>query len=58
VEIPLDHRSLAPADLGAWRRRVRGEMCRALDGGLTGTGVALDRGARRAWVLFQPPAAA
>jgi predicted GNAT superfamily acetyltransferase len=58
VEIPLDHRALGMGDLGAWRRRVRGEMCRALDAGLTGTAVALDRGARRAWVLFQPVPAA
>jgi predicted GNAT superfamily acetyltransferase len=53
VEIPFDHRRLAAAELAGWRRSVRAAMCRALDRGLFGTGVAFDRGARRSWVLFQ-----
>jgi predicted GNAT superfamily acetyltransferase len=52
VEVPFDHRALGRADLSAWRARVRRSMRRALDRGAVGTGVAIDRAARRAWVLF------
>jgi predicted GNAT superfamily acetyltransferase len=48
VEIPFEH----GADLRRWRPRVREEMTRVLDSGAVGTGVAVDRAARRAWVVF------
>ena len=52
VEIPFDRRALDDGELRRWRLRVRGEMTRVLDSGAAGTGVAIDRAARRAWVLF------
>lgn len=52
VEVPFDHRRLAAAELADWRMRVRRGMSRALGRGHVGTGVALDRASRRAWVLF------
>ena len=52
MEVPFDHRALSPADLAAWRLRVRASMARVLDRGAIGTGVAIDRATRRAWVLF------
>jgi GNAT superfamily N-acetyltransferase len=57
VEVPFDHRALAAPELLDWRVRVRRAMTRALDRGAVGTGVALDRAARRAWILFSEPAA-
>jgi len=56
VEIPFDHRALDGQQLLDWRLRVRRSMSHALERGGLGTGVALDRGARRAWVLFSQPA--
>jgi predicted GNAT superfamily acetyltransferase len=56
VEIPFDLRTLNGPELLDWRLRVRRSMSRALERGAVGTGVALDRGARRAWVLFSQPA--
>lgn len=52
VEVPFDHRRLDEGELGDWRMRVRRSMSRALEHGSVGTGVALDRASRRAWVLF------
>ena len=52
VEVPFDHRRLADGELAEWRARVRRGMSRALERGNVGTGVALDRASRRAWVLF------
>ena len=52
VEVPFDHRQLAGGELGDWRMRVRRAMSRSLERGNVGTGVALDRASRRAWVLF------
>ena len=52
VEIPFDHRALEGAALARWRLGVRAEMRRAVAAGGVGTGVAIDRDARRAWVLF------
>ena len=52
VEVPFDHRRLGAGELGDWRMRVRRAMSRALERGNVGTGVALDRAAGRAWVLF------
>jgi predicted GNAT superfamily acetyltransferase len=52
VEVPFDHRALDPNELADWRMRVRRRMSRTLERGNLGTGVALDRAARRAWVLF------
>jgi predicted GNAT superfamily acetyltransferase len=52
VEVPFDHRALPDDELGGWRMRVRRAMQRALERGNVGTGVALDRAAGRAWVLF------
>jgi predicted GNAT superfamily acetyltransferase len=52
IEVPFDHRALTAAGFDDWRMRVRRAMSRALDHGQIGTGVALDRDARRAWVLF------
>src|SRR5215218_1932160 len=49
VEVPFDHRALRGGELAAWRTRVRAAMARALDRGTVGTGVAMDRAARRAW---------
>ena len=46
---------LAAGELGDWRLRVRRAMSRALERGNIGTGVALDRASRRAWVLFSEP---
>jgi GNAT superfamily N-acetyltransferase len=57
VEIPFDHTSLSDAERLEWRLRVRRAMCRALDSGAVGTGVAVDRAARRCWVLFEQPGA-
>jgi predicted GNAT superfamily acetyltransferase len=56
VEVPFDHRTLPPAELAAWRLRVRSAMARALESGAIGTGVAIDRSTRRAWVLFSETA--
>jgi hypothetical protein len=56
VEVPFDHRALRVRELAAWRRRVRRAMRDALDRGAVGTGVAIDRGTRRAWVLFSETA--
>jgi hypothetical protein len=56
VEVPFDHRALAADELAAWRTRVRRAMRRALDRGAVGTGVAIDRATRRAWVLFSEAA--
>ena len=56
VEVPFDHRALAADELAAWRSRVRRAMRRALDRGAVGTGVAIDRATRRAWVLFSEAA--
>jgi predicted GNAT superfamily acetyltransferase len=56
VEVPFDHRALATDELAAWRARVRRAMRRALDRGAVGTGVAIDRASRRAWVLFSEAA--
>jgi GNAT superfamily N-acetyltransferase len=56
VEIPFDHRALSRAELLDWRLRVRRSMSRALERGSVGTGVAIDRAGRRAWVLFSEPA--
>jgi predicted GNAT superfamily acetyltransferase len=53
VEVPFDHTALADADLLRWRLRVRRSMRRALAGGAVGTGMAVDRAARRCWVLFE-----
>ena len=52
VEVPFDHRELGAAELAEWRLRVRRAMSRALGCGSVGTGVAVDRASRRAWVLF------
>ena len=52
VEVPFDHRRLSGGELSRWRMQVRGAMSRALERGNVGTGVALDRASRRAWVLF------
>jgi predicted GNAT superfamily acetyltransferase len=52
VEVPFDHRRLGGDELSRWRLKVRGAMSRALERGNVGTGVALDRASRRAWVLF------
>jgi predicted GNAT superfamily acetyltransferase len=52
VEIPFERGSLDAAELRRWRLRVRHDMTRVLDGGAVGTGVAVDRAARRAWVVF------
>jgi predicted GNAT superfamily acetyltransferase len=52
VEIPFDRRALDRVELRHWRLRVRNDMTRVLDAGAVGTGVAVDRGARRAWVVF------
>jgi predicted GNAT superfamily acetyltransferase len=52
VEVPFDHRELGAAELAGWRMRVRRAMSQALGHGSVGTGVAVDRGSRRAWVLF------
>jgi hypothetical protein len=51
--VPFDHTALAQADLLEWRLRVRRSMRRALATGAIGTGMAVDRGARRCWVLFE-----
>jgi predicted GNAT superfamily acetyltransferase len=56
VEVPFDHRSLAGEALLSWRLRVRLAMRRVLDRGAVGTTMAIDRGARRAWVLFREAA--
>lgn len=53
VEVPFDHTALDEADLLRWRLRVRHSMQRALAGGAVGTGMAVDRAARRCWVLFE-----
>jgi predicted GNAT superfamily acetyltransferase len=53
VEVPFDHTALAQADLLEWRLRVRRSMRRALATGAIGTGMAVDRAARRCWVLFE-----
>jgi len=52
VEVPFDHRQLGAGELADWRMRVRRKMSRALGRGNVGTGVAVDRASRRAWVLF------
>jgi predicted GNAT superfamily acetyltransferase len=52
VEVPFDHRRLDAAELADWRLCVRRTMSQALERGRIGTGVALDRASRRAWVLF------
>ena len=52
IEVPFDHRQLGESDLCRWRMQVRRAMSRALESGSVGTGVALDRASRRAWVLF------
>ncbi len=52
VEIPFDRRALDGVELRRWRLRVRNDMTRVLDAGAAGTGVAVDRAARRAWVVF------
>ncbi len=52
VEIPFERCSLDRAELRRWRLRVRSDMTRVLASGAVGTGVAVDRGARRAWVVF------
>jgi predicted GNAT superfamily acetyltransferase len=52
VEIPYDHRSLDRDTLLARRLEVRQGMTDALGSGAVGTGVAVERAARRAWVLF------
>ena len=52
VEIPFDRRSLDAVELRRWRLRVRNDMTRVLASGAVGTGVAVDRAARRAWVVF------
>ena len=52
VEIPFDRRALDSAELRRSRLRVRNDMTRVLASGAVGTGVAVDRAARRAWVLF------
>lgn len=57
VEIPLDGAALGVADRLAWRMRVRRSMQRALASGAIGTGMAVDRVARRCWVLFEQPVA-
>jgi predicted GNAT superfamily acetyltransferase len=56
VEVPFDHSVLGGRELLEWRLRVRRAMCGALESGAIGTGVAIDRAARRAWVLFEEPA--
>jgi predicted GNAT superfamily acetyltransferase len=56
VEVPFDFRALGVRELARWRAQVRRSMRAALDRGGVGTGVALDRGARRAWVLFSEAA--
>lgn len=56
VEIPFDHRALNGPELLDWRMRVRRSMSKALEHGGVGTSVAMDRGTRRAWVLFSQPA--
>jgi len=55
VEIPFDHAALDDAELLDWRLRVRRAMRRALADGAVGTGMAIDRAARRSWVLFERP---
>ena len=57
IEVPFDHMALTEPDLLRWRLRVRRSMCRALAGGAVGTGMAVDRVARRCWVLFEEAAA-
>jgi predicted GNAT superfamily acetyltransferase len=52
VEIPFDRRSLDSAELRRWRLRVRNDMVGVLASGAVGTGVAVDRATRRAWVVF------
>ena len=52
VEVPFDHTTLDDDLLLSWRLRVRRAMQKVLERGAVGTSVALDRGARRAWVLF------
>lgn len=56
VEVPFDHRALAEDGLSSWRLRVRHAMAKALARGAVGTDVAIDRGTRRAWILFREPA--
>lgn len=53
VEIPFDHTALREHDLRRWRFSVRRAMQRALADGAVGTGTAIDRAARRCWVLFE-----
>lgn len=53
VEVPFDHTALGEEDLLRWRLRVRRAMRRALAAGAVGTGMAVDRAARRCWVLFE-----
>jgi predicted GNAT superfamily acetyltransferase len=53
VEIPFDHSALDVAERLAWRLRVRRAMQRALADGAVGTATAIDRAARRCWVLFE-----
>ena len=53
VEVPFDHTALGEEELMRWRLRVRRSMRRALATGAVGTGMAVDRAARRAWVLFE-----
>ena len=55
VEVPFDHTALGDEDRLRWRLRVRRAMRRALDDGAVGTGMAVDRGSRRCWVLFERP---
>jgi predicted GNAT superfamily acetyltransferase len=55
VEVPFDHSALGDEELLRWRLRVRRAMSLALDAGAVGTGVAVDRGTRRCWVLFERP---
>jgi predicted GNAT superfamily acetyltransferase len=53
VEVPFDHTLLDEEELMRWRLRVRRSMRRALATGAVGTGMAVDRATRRAWVLFE-----
>ena len=55
VEVPFDHTALSEEELLRWRLRVRRSMRRALAAGAVGTGMAVDRAARRCWVLFEEP---
>jgi predicted GNAT superfamily acetyltransferase len=55
IEVPFDHTALGEQERLRWRLRVRSAMRRALDEGAIGTGMAVDRAARRCWVLFERP---